>query len=300
MQDRQSTPAYRGRFAPSPTGDLHFGSLIAAVGSFLQARSQDGTWLIRIEDLDPPREVAGSAERIVADLAAFGMCPDEAVIYQSSRIPVYESAVQRLLNEDMAFWCGCSRRHLPDDGVYPGTCRKDIPPDRERRSIRLRADIGHIEVDDVVQGKFSQDLQHEVGDFIIRRGDSLIAYQLATAIDDAWQGITEVVRGADLLDSTPRQVYLQQLLGLPTPCYAHLPVVLDENGKKLSKRTMADPVAGSNLVTTLATSLRFLGHTPPDHILELAQLWRWAEDHWDISKVPARSGMTLFKPIEPL
>ena len=295
MQDQQTATAYRGRFAPSPTGDLHFGSLIAAVGSFLQAKSQNGTWLIRIEDLDPPREVAGSTERIIADLAAFGMYPDENVVYQSSRIPVYEAALQDLLARNLAFWCGCSRRHLPDEGIYPGTCRKEIPPDRERRSIRLKADRGLIEIDDGIQGRFGQDLKHEVGDFITRRGDGLVAYQLATAIDDAWQGISEVVRGADLLDSTPRQVYLQELLGLPTPRYAHLPVVLGENGKKLSKRTMADPVAGTDLASTLATSLTFLGHPPPNGVSGLDQLWRWAFDHWDISKVPARSGAALFK-----
>ena len=295
MQDQQTATAYRGRFAPSPTGDLHFGSLIAAVGSFLQAKSQNGTWLIRIEDLDPPREVAGSTERIIADLAAFGMYPDENVVYQSSRIPVYEAALQDLLARNLAFWCGCSRRHLPDEGIYPGTCRKEIPPDRERRSIRLKADRELIEIDDGIQGRFGQDLKHEVGDFITRRGDGLVAYQLATAIDDAWQGISEVVRGADLLDSTPRQVYLQELLGLPTPRYAHLPVVLGENGKKLSKRTMADPVAGTDLATTLATSLTFLGHPPPNDVAGLDQHWHWALDNWDISKVPARSGAALFK-----
>lgn len=296
MQDRHSAPAYRGRFAPSPTGDLHFGSLIAAVGSFLQARSQKGKWLIRIEDLDPPREVAGSAKRIIADLAAFGMHPDETVIYQSNRVPAYEAALQRLLDQGLAFWCGCSRRHLPDDAVYPGTCRRKIPADRDRRSIRLIADRDCIEIDDRVQGRYGQDLQHEVGDFIIRRGDGLIAYQLATAVDDAWPDITEVVRGADLLDSTPRQVYLQQQLGLRTPKYAHLPVVLDDSGKKLSKRTMADPVGGKNRLATLAASLQFLGHPSPDHITELDQLWRWAQDHWRISKVPAHSGMTPLTP----
>ncbi len=276
MQDWQSTPAYIGRFAPSPTGDLHFGSLIAAVGSYLQAKCQNGKWLIRVEDVDPPREVAGSAERIIADLAAFGMHSDAAVVYQSTRVSAYESALQHLLEQGLAFWCGCSRRHLPDKGIYPGTCRKEIPPDRERRSIRLKADTARIDIDDEIQGIYSQDLRRDVGDFIIRRGDGLVAYQLATVVDDAWQGITEVVRGADLLDSTPRQVYLQQQLGLPTPRYAHLPVVLDDSGKKLGKRTMADPVAGSNVVAALATSLRFLGHTPPAHISDLDQLWRWA------------------------
>jgi len=295
MQDRHTANTYRGRFAPSPTGDLHFGSLIAAVGSFLQAKSQNGIWLIRVEDLDPPREVAGSAERIISDLAAFGMQSDEDVVYQGTRIPVYKAALEDLLARNLAFWCGCSRRHLPDKRVYPGTCREEIPSDRERRSVRLKADRGLIEINDKIQGRYCQDLKHDVGDFIIRRGDGLIAYQLATAVDDAWQGITEVVRGADLLNSTPRQVYLQQCLGLPTPGYAHLPVVLGENGKKLSKRTMADPVTGGDPATALATSLSFLGHPPPADLNGLDQLWRWALENWDISRVPARSGMKLFK-----
>jgi glutamyl-Q tRNA(Asp) synthetase len=289
MQDQQSTAAYRGRFAPSPTGDLHFGSLVAAVGSFLQARSRAGKWLIRMEDLDPPREVAGSAERIIADLAAFGMVSDEPVIYQSNRLPVYERLLRNLLESKLAFQCGCSRRDLPDSGIYPGTCRQGIPKGRIARSVRLISDSAHIEIHDAIQGIYSQDLEHEVGDFIIRRGDGLIAYQLATPVDDAWQRITEVVRGADLLASTPRQIHVQRMLGLPTPAYAHLPVVMNKDGNKLSKRTMADPVAGTDRVTSLRACLDFLGHAPPPDVTDLDQMWRWAIDNWRLSRVPAQS-----------
>jgi len=280
---------YRGRFAPSPTGDLHFGSLVAAVGSFLQARVNSGQWLLRVEDLDPPREVPGSAVRIIDDLARFGMEPDEPVLYQSERTDLYQQCINRLLAVDKAYWCGCSRSEMPAGGIYPGTCSNGLPVDKQPRAIRLRVDQRELGFADRVQGMVSQDLTKEVGDFIIRRADGLIAYQLAVVLDDDQQRITEVVRGADLLDSTHRQIYLQQLLGLPAPVYAHLPLVVDPRGKKLSKRVQSDPVDPADPLPALLASMRFLGHDAPAEISCRDTFWRWAIDNWRLDQVPAGS-----------
>ena len=290
MNDAPPASAYRGRFAPSPTGDLHFGSLVAAVGSYLQARSQGGKWLIRIEDIDPPREVEGSSKRLITDLKDFGLISDEPVVFQSDRLAEYQHALDQLLYTNKAFHCGCSRRHLPESGIYPGTCSNGIPPDRTARSIRLRTQKAEITLNDRVQGEFRQNLGSEVGDFIIRRGDGLTAYQLATVVDDEWQGITEIVRGADLLDSTPRQIFLQQQLGYSTPSYAHLPVVLGENGNKLSKRTEADPVSGDNRGETLAACLKFLGHNLPEDIRDVENILAWGTENWQLNRVPRHIG----------
>ena len=213
-----------GRFAPSPTGDLHFGSLLAAVASNLQVRSRGGQWLLRVDDIDPPREVPGSADRIIGDLRRLGMPPDDAVLYQSQRTQAYEAARDKLLEEGLAFWCGCSRSELPRSGVYPGTCRTGLPRGKSPRAVRLRVGSKPVIFDDAIQGPVRDDLQETVGDFVIWRADGLPAYQLAVVVDDAFQGVSEVVRGADLLESTGRQIYLQGRLGLPTPSYAHHPV----------------------------------------------------------------------------
>lgn len=277
-------PNYTGRFAPSPTGELHFGSLVAAVGSYLQARTRDGQWLIRIEDLDPPREVPGSAERIIRDLERFGMTPDGEVVRQSTRQAAFDAALERLSEAGQLFPCGCTRRELPE-GPYPGTCRHGLPRGRTGRSLRVRVDDAPIRFRDAVQGEISECLAETCGDFVVRRADGLIAYQLAVVVDDAWQGVTEVVRGADLLDSTPRQIHLQRLLGLPTPRYLHLPVALDADGRKLSKRDDADPVATRAPVEALGAALEFLGHAPPAHD-NLAERWAWAMSAWDERRVP--------------
>lgn len=276
---------YRGRFAPSPTGDLHFGSLVAAVASYLEALQNDGTWMVRVENIDPPREIEGSAERILRDLERFGMTPDGDVLYQSTRTAAFEHAVERLIDQGDAYWCGCSRADLPPSGIYPGTCRAGLPSRRRPRSVRLRTDGAETRVADALQGELRVILQESVGDFVIRRADGLPAYQLAVVVDDAFQEISHIVRGVDLLESTPRQVYLQRRLGLPTPQYAHVPVVLGPDGKKLSKRLKSDPVSRYRPATALAAALRFLGQEPPAGA-GLGELWGWALEHWDLGKVP--------------
>ncbi len=249
---------YRGRFAPSPTGPLHFGSLVAALGSWLFARRAGGAWLVRIEDIDPPREVPGAAEDQLRTLAAFGMVPDEPVVRQSGRSDLYAAALRRLLDAGHAFACRCSRSDLAAAG---GIHRDCAPSDPARApAIRLRVPEGErIGFRDAIQGRFEQALDREVGDFVIRRADGLWAYQLAVVVDDAAQGITDVVRGADLLDSTPRQILLQQRLGLPTPRYAHLPIVLDATGRKLGKSLAALPVDAGDPLPALRAAWAFLG-----------------------------------------
>lgn len=276
---------YRGRFAPSPTGDLHFGSLVAAVASYLDARINQGDWLVRIDDIDPPREMPGSAVRIIEELERFGMRADGKVLYQSSRMARYEKIVQRLIDENAAYWCGCSRADIPDSGIYPGTCRRGLPEGRKPRSVRIKVDSTLIRVDDQVQGRIETRLDENIGDFVIRRADGLPAYQLAVVVDDAFQNVSHIVRGADLLDSTPRQVFLQQKLGLGTPVYAHVPIVLGDDDEKLSKRLQSDPLARRNPADALGAALRHLGHHPPA-TTSLEALWEWALANWKLTRVP--------------
>jgi glutamyl-Q tRNA(Asp) synthetase len=289
MPGKQLRPPVIGRFAPSPTGDLHFGSLLAAVASYLQAKSAGGQWLVRIEDIDPPREVAGSAARILQDLEQFGLRSDLPVLYQSTRTGAYERVLNELLDRGLAFRCGCSRSDLPDSGVYPGTCRDGLPPGKQSRTVRLRVGQKPIVFIDQIQGRIEDDLQQTVGDFVLWRADGLPAYQLAVVVDDAFQKISEVVRGADLLSSTARQIWLQQCLGLSTPAYAHHPVALSGDGRKLSKRLGSDPVARAAPARTLELALRFLGQQCPPR-LELDELWRWALQHWRLSAIPQQRG----------
>ena len=274
-----------GRFAPSPTGDLHFGSLVSAVGSYLETKSAGGLWLLRIEDIDPPREIAGSADRIIDDLNRLGLVPDGSVLYQSSRLDAYQAAVDRLLEKGLAYPCACSRKDLPASGKYAGTCRNGIPPDKSPRSIRFRVDTGMCVFEDSLQGLISESPADIGGDFIIRRADGLFAYQLAVVVDDDFQGVTQVVRGADLLDSTGRQICLQKALGLVSPDYMHLPVVISADGKKLSKRIQADPVKDREPASALGQALKFLGQNPPSG-LSLNGLWEWALEHWNIDLIP--------------
>lgn len=252
------SPSYRGRFAPSPTGPLHLGSLVAALGSWLLARYARGEWRVRMEDLDPPREVAGAAAQQLATLDAFGLRPDGAVEWQSRRSVLYQNALDRLLAEGKAFACHCSRSDLAaDEGVHHRCTGK---AQRPNPAIRLRVPQGAtISFEDGLQGSVTQDVWREVGDFVLRRADGLWAYQLAVVVDDAAQGMTDIVRGADLLDSTPRQILLQQALGLPTPRYLHLPLIIDASGQKLSKSSEAPAVDAGDPLPALHTAWLALG-----------------------------------------
>lgn len=249
---------YRGRFAPSPTGALHLGSLLAAVGSWLRARSQGGDWLVRIEDIDPPREVAGASAAMLATLAAFGLISDEPVWYQRDREPAYQAALETLIGDGHAFPCLCSRSEVAETGGHRGRCQP-VPGSSETPAWRMLAPDRMIAFHDGVQGHFQQNLQRDVGDFVLRRRDGLWAYQLAVVVDDNAQGITEVVRGADLLDSTPRQILLQQALGMTTPNHVHLPLLLDDSGDKLSKRLASLPVDPDDPLPPLRRVLALLG-----------------------------------------
>lgn len=291
-----ATARYRGRFAPSPTGPLHFGSLVAAVGSYVDARAAGGEWLIRMEDLDPPREAAGAADDILRTLEALALEWDGAVLRQSTRAAAYAAALNRLRAAGLVYPCACTRKEVADsaitagDGsaVYPGTCSNGLPAGRTARAVRLRVDQVEIEFDDAVQGRVHQDLAHEVGDFVLARADGLFAYQLAVVVDDAYQGITDVVRGADLLDSTPRQILLQRLLEFPTPRYAHLPIAVDAQGNKLSKQTLAAPVDRSQPADALAAALRFLGQSPPPDLERATAptVLDWARTNWHRERIP--------------
>ena len=267
-----------GRFAPSPTGPLHFGSLVAALASWLDARAAGGRWLVRIEDLDRTRARPGAADDILRALERLGLGWDGEVAYQSRRTELYEIALQKL--SDRCYWCGCSRREISDsslglaaDGavIYPGTCRGGLPAGRPRRALRVRVDDAPVRFVDRVQGPCEQVLSREVGDFVLRRADGAFAYQLAVVVDDAEQGVTDVVRGADLLDSTARQIYLQRLLGLPTPRYLHAPVVLTAAGEKLSKQTGAQPLDLARPQAEIGRALAFLGQ--PADLGEALRRW---------------------------
>ncbi|KFN48026.1 hypothetical protein N790_06920 [Arenimonas malthae CC-JY-1] len=251
-----ATP-YRGRFAPSPTGPLHFGSLVAALGSWLFARHHGGEWLVRVEDIDPPREVPGAARRQLETLAAFGLVADQPPVFQSQRGELYAAALAGLLARGEAFECRCSRSELEAVGGIHRAC-VGTGGDRQP-AIRLRVPDEVLGFEDRIQGHFEQALAREVGDVVLRRADGFWAYQLAVVVDDGAQGITDVVRGADLLDSTPRQILLQRRLGLPTPGYAHLPLVLDAHGRKLGKSLAALPVDAADPGPALAAAWSFLG-----------------------------------------
>ncbi|MGH8192279.1 MAG: tRNA glutamyl-Q(34) synthetase GluQRS [Rhodanobacteraceae bacterium] len=257
---RRERTVYRGRFAPSPTGELHFGSLVAALAGWLRARQAGGAWLVRIEDIDPPREVPGSAQSILAALDGLGLHGDGPPLYQSTRGDAYAAALQRLREDGHAFACWCSRTDLEAAGAphRDGHCM--APPRGDRTPAwRLRVPDAFIEFDDALQGPQGENVRDAVGDFVLRRADGWWSYQLACVIDDAFHGVTEVVRGCDLLDSTPRQILLQRLLGLPTPTWLHLPLAVDAGGHKLSKSADAPRVNLSDPGTTLRRALDFLG-----------------------------------------
>ena len=298
---------YIGRFAPSPTGSLHFGSLLAALASFLDARSNQGRWLVRMEDLDPPREIAGAADQILRTLEAFGLYWDGSVRYQSQHLDQYHQVTQQLLDRQQAYPCDCSRQQLAQRNakVYDGFCRPEslaatldsaltrpldqqLPELQRPSAIRVKVPNLDLGFEDAIQGHVQQQLRTEVGDFVIRRKDGLYAYQLAVVIDDAEQQISHVVRGYDLLDSTPRQIHLQQLLRLATPAYAHIPILVNRLGQKLSKQTFASAINPKKTEHSIFQALALLGQRPPENLRAASthEMLNWGINHWQRAKIP--------------
>ncbi len=284
---------YIGRFAPSPTGPLHFGSLVAAVGSYLEAKKNSGKWLLRIEDIDPPREVTGATTSIIKTLEEFDFEWDGDILYQSQRYDIYQEYVDKLIAESQAYPCGCSRKEIAaasprsaNGMVYPGTCRDGLN-DKDPRSTRLLTENIDIHFKDQVQGEILQNLEADSGDYIIRRADGLYAYNLAVVIDDQLSGITDIVRGYDLIPCTCQHIYLQRVLHFDTPSYTHLPIAVNNSGQKLSKQNLAKEVNSAQRVKTLYDAITFLNQAPDKSLLnaELQDIWEWAITNWDIRKI---------------
>ena len=288
--EKSVSQAYCGRFAPSPTGPLHFGSLIAAVGSYLEALKNDGQWLLRIDDIDPPREMAGAADDIQRTLEYYGFEWDGATDYQSAHTDIYDEAFAQLVKQQRVFACGCSRKTIAATGasIYPGTCRTGMQGG-VLRSWRFLTEPQTVSFKDGVQGECQVGIEF-IGDFVLKRAEGYFSYHLATAVDDASSGITHVVRGADLLDMTYPQIYIQKALALKSPEYAHLPVVLNENNMKLSKQNLAPPLSTrpTDISIQLHRALTFLGQNPPAEMnrYESAEIWHWAVSNWRLDKVP--------------
>ncbi len=283
-----------GRFAPSPTGPLHFGSLLAALASYLEARNKQGQWLVRMEDLDKPRELKGAASHILKTLEQFGLEWDGEVVYQSQRSDLYQAALSKLEQKSLIYSCKCSRKEIADsaiqgiDGlIYPGSCR-DQQITQVPFASRIKVPSSSIRFEDAIQGVIAQNLASEIGDFVLKRADGLFAYQLAVVVDDFQQGITDIVRGADLLDSTSRQIYLQQQLGYLTPQYAHIPVASNLAGEKLSKQTLAPAIEAKDASAWLIKALAFLGQNPPFELMSTTpiEILSWAKQHWQLEKIP--------------
>ena len=287
---------YVGRFAPSPSGPLHYGSLVAATASYLQAKHNYGTWLLRIEDIDPPREISGAADNILKTLEYFQFEWDQTPLYQSTRLQSYHTALTKLIQRHQVYACSCSRKDLVDNiqkselgKRYPGTCaNKQLNLDVAKLNMRLRVANETIIFDDAIYGDFSQNLFKEIGDIIIYRKFDIPSYALAVTVDDSYQGITEVVRGYDLLAFTPVQIYLCQQLDLPTPKFLHIPIIVNQQGQKLSKQTGAEAIAKKNREATLVKVLQDLGQVLPEEIKNdsLSQIWCWAIKHWSIDNIP--------------
>lgn len=293
------TLPYRGRFAPSPTGPLHFGSLLTALASYLEAKARGGQWLVRIEDVDLPRALPGAADGILRTLEHLGFAWDGPVLYQSRRTDAYAAALDQLKQGRLLYPCSCSRREIARDArlygedgaaIYPGTCRHVRHCQNRQVAWRLTVADETIEFVDGVQGPITQHLGREVGDFVLERADGLHAYQLAVTVDDEFQGVSDVVRGADLLMSTPRQICLQRCLGFTTPKYFHLPVVTNARGEKWSKQTLAPAIDLSSSPRLLAHALSFLGQPVPEDLAgqTLSDVWAWAMEHWSLARVPRR------------
>lgn len=298
---------YIGRFAPSPTGPLHFGSLVAAVASYCEAKLHHGKWLLRMEDLDKPREVKGAATTILNQLEAFGFEWDGAIIYQSQRNAIYAAALDALKEKQLVYPCTCTRKEIADSSnvsgiegaIYPKTCLLHAIKKNAPCAWRIKTPEIAIAFDDAIQGNISQCLQRDIGDFILKRADGFFAYQLAVVVDDAEQGVSHIVRGADLLDSTPRQIFLQQMLNYTKQRYAHVPLACNASGEKLSKQTLAAPLATHYATVNLYSALEFLGQNPPANLQfeTTAILWEWALQHWQLSNVPAIKSLSINRSV---
>ena len=262
-------------------------SVVAAIASYLDARHHGGRWFVRIDDIDPPREAPGAASAILRTLQTLQLEWDGEPHFASTGTASYQAALEQLRADGVSFDCACSRRDI-GAGIYPGTCRDGLPAGHAARSIRVRVDAAKIGFHDLIQGTFAQDLGVEVGDFVVRRADGLFAYHLATCVDDAATGVTHIVRGADLIDSTPRQLFLQGLLRLPTPVYAHIPVAVDHDGQKFSKQTGAAPVTDAEPIAMWLRALHFLGQPTPDDLItgSVGAIRDWAVRHWALERVP--------------
>lgn len=284
-----------GRFAPSPTGPLHFGSLVAAVASYCDAKSQGGRWLLRIEDVDTTRRVASARADMIRTLQHYGFVWDEAIVYQSERTEHYEHALTQLRHRGLAYPCTCSRKEIADSStqlgiegaIYPGTCLQHPIKQDTPAAWRLKTPAINIGFADRIVGWQQHAMARDIGDFVIKRADGLFSYQLAVVVDDALQGVTHVVRGADLLQSTTRQIYLQQCLGYATPAYAHIPLVLNDQGQKLSKQTLATALPRDNIQATLVAAFNFLPYLPQPvpTFSNLPALWQWAMAHWQLGQL---------------
>ena len=282
--------AYVGRFAPSPTGDLHLGSLYTAAASFLDARANGGSWLVRVEDLDGPRVVPGSADAILRTLNRFGLEWDGEVVHQSDRGDRYAAALDHLRAHGLTFQCSCSRLQLADDERYPGHCRNGPLKPGTPCATRVRVDDATVQFTDRIQGTFRQNVAAAVGDMLVRRRDQLFAYVLAVVVDDAAQDVTHVVRGADLLDNTPRQIYLQRLLGLKPPDYAHAPLLTEPDGKKLAKSSRSVQLDANTPLPLIIKVFDLLNLSPPRELAlaTIPEAWGWAIGRWKVDRVPKR------------
>lgn len=295
-QDNQPN-GYRGRFAPSPTGKLHFGSLVTAIASYLQAKKNSGQWFIRIDDVDQARVVKGAADNILKTLGLYGFQWDHQIVKESDWLDYYQQALQHLIDQQLIYFCKCSRKQIKKNrlegaygDIYPGTCQFVTQPHALPYACRVQAIDHEICFEDAIYGAFSQNIKQAVGDFVVFRSDGCFAYQLAVVVDDYLQKITEVVRGVDLLDSTPRQIFLQKNLGYVTPEYMHVPIVLNESGTKLSKYTQAPPLESTSVIHNFYHALIFLAQSPPESMLKmnLDECWSWAVNHWDAALIQPR------------
>ncbi len=291
-----SQPHYIGRFAPSPTGLLHMGSLMTAIASYCDAMSKNGQWLVRIEDLDPPREVAGASHKILNSLNAFGFEFDQNVVFQShnQRQSAYNEFLMKLIDLDTVYYCCCSRAELKSTSIANHQCRNNSKIPNKPYSIKIKVPDLVISFDDEIQGIQSSNLLQDYGDFVIQRKDQLFAYQIAVVVDDAYQGITNTVRGIDLIDSTPWQIYLNSLLGFNQMSYAHLPILVNSQGQKLSKQTFAKEIDPSNTVNTLMQAYSFLNQAPfLNKPKSISDFWKHAINNWNINNVSKIDSITV-------